>query len=86
MTTGVNWHKTRERWSARIYRNSKMHNLGYFITEAEAVDARQKAERILDTMQPKEPASERRAEREREKTLQQIDNEFKKRTLLPGFT
>lgn len=77
MTTGVNWHKTREQWSARIYRGGKRYELGYYFTEEEAIAARHKAENIMNTIQPKVT----QAERDREKLLKQIN----KRSLLPDF-
>ena len=76
-TKGVNYHKTHDRWVARIYRNGKMHNLGTFYTESEATEARLKAQKVLDTLQPKETAAERKATREREKVLKQFDTQYK---------
>lgn len=82
---GVHFAKREQKWIAKIYRAGKLHYIGSYHIEAEAIGARQKAERILDTMQPKESVTERRAERKREKILQQIDDDFNKKTLLPKF-
>jgi len=85
MAKGVNWHKTRKRWLARIYRNGKMYQVGYFHTEEEAIAAHSEAEKHLNVRIPKISLAERRAEREHEKVLQEIDAEHKKRGLLPDF-
>lgn len=77
--TGVNYHKARDRWIARIKRGGKSHYLGSYITEAEAIAAREKAEQILDVMQPRESLQERRLLRERERILKEIDEEYEKR-------
>lgn len=53
-----------------------MHNIGTYYTEAEAVAAREHAEKVLNVMQPRETVADRRAEREREKVLQQFDDMF----------
>lgn len=76
---GVHRAEREQRWIAKIYRDNKLHYIGSYYTEAEAIDARKQAEHILDTMQPKESVTERRAERKREKVLQQIDDDFNKR-------
>ena len=82
-TKGVVWCKRAERWLARIYRDGKSHYIGSYYTEAEGIEARQAAEKILDVMQPRETVADRRAVREREKVLQQIDDEFEKRFAVP---
>lgn len=79
MAKGVNWHKTRKRWLARIYRNGKMYHIGYFHTEEEGIAAHSEAEKRLNTRIPKITVTERKAAREREKMLQQADDEHKKK-------
>lgn len=45
---GVVWHSGMCKWQARIKRNGEVHHLGTFLTEAEAIAARDAAEIAMD--------------------------------------
>ena len=55
---GVVWHKAQRKWRARIQANGVMHELGYFLTIAEAKAAYDSAEAVLHIpkLAPEEPS------------------------------
>ena len=73
---GVHFAKREQRWIAKIYRNDKLHYLGSYYTEAEAITVRKRSECVMKSMQPLPSTDERREEREHEKALQQLDKQI----------